>query len=94
MSKNLIIVVRIACDTTTGCFGNMELYAKEGKNMEETIFSVVEPYIDLWHHVYQDNYNNNNVEIAEKLLLRKKGVCGTIRTKSEISKSYVGSSKN
>jgi hypothetical protein len=41
----------------------------EGK-LEEIIFSVVEPYLDLWHHVYRGKYYNS-VEIAEKLLLRK-----------------------
>jgi hypothetical protein len=38
----------------------------------------LEPYLNLWHHVYQVNYYNS-VEIEEKVLLRKTRVCGTIR---------------
>jgi hypothetical protein len=48
----------------------MEIYTAEGKKLEELIFSVLEPYLDLWHYVYQDNYYNS-VEIAEKLLLTR-----------------------
>jgi hypothetical protein len=47
-----------------------KIYTTEDKELEETIFSVMEPDLDLWHHVYQDNCYNS-AEIAEKLLLRK-----------------------
>jgi hypothetical protein len=47
--------------------------------LEETIFSVLEPYLEQNYHVYQDNYYNS-VEIAEHLLSRQVTVCGTIRT--------------
>jgi hypothetical protein len=56
----------------------MEIYTAEGKELEETIFSVLEPNLDLWYHVYQDNYYDS-VVIAEKLLSRKTRVCETIR---------------
>jgi hypothetical protein len=70
----------------------MEICIAGGKKLEETIFSVLEPYLDLWHHVYQDNYYDS-VEIAEKLLLRKTRVCGTIRASRGIPKSLADSSK-
>jgi hypothetical protein len=50
------------------------------------------PYLDLWHHIYQDNYYNS-AEIAEKLLLRKTRVCRTRRTSRGIPKSLTDSSK-
>jgi hypothetical protein len=56
----------------------MEIYTEEDKELGESIFAALEPYLDLWHHAYQNNYYNS-VEIAEKLLLRKKRVCRTIR---------------
>jgi hypothetical protein len=62
----------------TGYTDNMEICTEEGKKLEEPIFSVLEPYHDLWHHVHQDNYCYN-VEISEKLLLKKTRVCETIR---------------
>lgn len=48
------------------------------KKINETILSVLDPYLDLWHHVYQDNYYNST-SIAKTLLERKTRVCGTIR---------------
>jgi hypothetical protein len=62
------ILARKVCEATTGCTGNMETYAAEGKKLEETTLSVLELYLDLRHHVYNCY---NSVEIAEKLLLRK-----------------------
>jgi hypothetical protein len=56
----------------------MEIYTAEGKKLEETIFFVLESYLDIWHHVYQENYYNS-VDIAGKLLLSKIRICGTIR---------------
>lgn len=57
-------------EATTGYIGNVEIYTEEEKELGETIFSVLEPYLNLWHHVCQNNYYTC-VEIAEKLLLRK-----------------------
>jgi hypothetical protein len=72
------ILVHTVCEATTGYIGNMKIYTAEVEKLEETIFSLLETYLHLWHHVYQDNYCNS-VEIAEKLLLRKKRVYQTIR---------------
>jgi hypothetical protein len=62
----------------------MEIGTAEGKKLDETIFSVLEPYLDLWHHVYRVNYYNS-VDISEKLILRKT-ICGTIRANPGITK--------
>jgi hypothetical protein len=43
----------------TGYIGNMKIGTEEGKKLEETIFSLLEPYLDLWQHAYQDNYCNS-----------------------------------
>jgi hypothetical protein len=51
------ILVRMVSEATTGYICNMEIYAAEGKKLEDTIFSVLELNLDLWHHVYQDNYS-------------------------------------
>jgi hypothetical protein len=64
------ILAHMACEATTGYIGNIEKYTAEDRKLEESIFSFLEPYLDLWHYVYQDNYYNG-VEIAEKLLLRR-----------------------
>jgi hypothetical protein len=88
-----VILVHMVREATTGYFGNMELYTAEGKKLEETIFSVLETYIDLWQHVYQDNHYNS-VETVEKLLLRKTQVCRTIRANRGILKSLIDSTKN
>lgn len=42
-------------EATTGYIENMEMYTTEGKKLEETTFSVLESYFDLWNHVYQYN---------------------------------------
>jgi hypothetical protein len=54
------------------------LVVHNGSRLEETIFSVLEPYLDQNYHVYQDNYYNS-AETGEHLLSRQVSVCGTIR---------------
>jgi hypothetical protein len=49
------ILVCMVCEATSGYISNIEMYTAEGKKLEETIFSALEPYLDLWgYHVYQD----------------------------------------
>jgi hypothetical protein len=86
------ILVRTVCEATTGCIGNMEICTGGSKRLEETKFSLLETYLGQWHHVYQDNYYNS-VEIAKKLLLRKKRVCRTTRHNQMIPKSLADYSK-
>jgi len=65
-------------ESTSGYILNLEIYAGEGRKLQETIFTLLEPYIDQNYHVYKDNYYND-VTIAETLLSRQVRVCGTIR---------------
>ncbi|KAI4476035.1 hypothetical protein M0802_014946 [Mischocyttarus mexicanus] len=66
------------CESKSGYICNFEIYSGQGKKLQETILSILEPYLDCWHHIYQDNYYNS-VSTAELLLKRKTLVCGTIR---------------
>lgn len=68
------LLVLMVCEATTGYIGRMDIYTAEGKKLGETTFSVLEPYLDLWQHVYQDD-SYNNIEVSEKLLIRKTRVC-------------------
>jgi len=52
------------------------MLAKE--KIQETIFTLLEHYLDQNYHVYLYNYYNH-VTIAESLLSRQVRVCGTIR---------------
>lgn len=72
------LLVRMLCESESGYISNLEVYAAEGKKLEETILSVLKPSLGQWHHVYQDNYYNS-VKTAESLLATKTRVCGTIR---------------
>ena len=71
------LLVRMVTESTSGYILNLEIYA-EGKTLQETIFTLLEPYLDQNYHVYQDNYYNH-ATIAEILLSRQVRVCGTIR---------------
>jgi hypothetical protein len=72
------LLVRMVCESESGYISNLEIYAAEGKKLEETILSVLKPSLNQWHHIYQDNYYNS-VKVAESLLAKKTRVCGTIR---------------
>src|SRR5215475_4372777 len=72
------LLVRMVTESTSGYILNLEIYAGEGKKLQETIFTLLEPYLDQNYHVYQDNYYNH-VTIAETPLSRQVRVCGTIR---------------
>ncbi|PNF26451.1 hypothetical protein B7P43_G16256, partial [Cryptotermes secundus] len=72
------LLFRVVTESTSGYIGNLEMYSGEGKKLQETILSVLEPYLDQNYHVHQDNYYNT-VATAEHLFSRKVRVCGTIR---------------
>ncbi|XP_046145451.1 piggyBac transposable element-derived protein 4-like [Osmia bicornis bicornis] len=72
------ILVRVLSEARTGYVSNFCVYAAEGKKLEETVLSVIEPYKNMWHHIYEDNYYNS-VNMAKILLKNKVRVCGTIR---------------
>jgi hypothetical protein len=87
------ILVRMVYEVTSGYIGYMKIHTVEDKYLEEGILSLLESFLVLWHHVYQEGYYNS-VEIAEKPLLRKTRVCGTIRANKGIPKSLADSFKS
>lgn len=86
------ILVRMVCESETGYICNFEIYTGEGKKLQETILSVLEPYLGSWHHIYVDNYYNS-VSTAEILLEKKTLVCGTIRENRGLPKVLKEKSK-
>ncbi|XP_076160842.1 piggyBac transposable element-derived protein 4 isoform X4 [Ptiloglossa arizonensis] len=73
-------------ESDTGYICNMEIYSDERKSLDETVLSILGPNLELWHHVYQDNYYNS-VLIANTLLEHKTRVCGTIRVNRGLPQS-------
>jgi hypothetical protein len=71
----------------------MEISTEEDKKLEETIFSVLEPFLDLCHHVNQESYYNS-IENTDKLLTKKTRICATIRANRMIPESLTDFSKN
>lgn len=53
------------------------MYAADGQKLEDTVLSVIGPYKNMWHHIYQDNYYNS-VNMAKIFLKNKVRVCRTI----------------
>ncbi|PNF29691.1 hypothetical protein B7P43_G13061 [Cryptotermes secundus] len=72
------LLVHVVMESTSGYAGNLEIYSGKGKKLQETIVSILDPYLDQNYHVYQDNFYNS-VATAEYLLSRKVHICGTIR---------------
>ncbi|CAD1479324.1 unnamed protein product [Heterotrigona itama] len=73
-----VILVRMLCEAVTGYTCNFHVYAADGKKLEDTVLTIIEPYENIWHQIYQDNYYNS-VKMAKILLQNKVRVCGTIR---------------
>ena len=40
------LLVRMVTESTSGYILNLEIYAGEGKKLQETIFTLLEPYLD------------------------------------------------
>ncbi|XP_017762744.1 PREDICTED: piggyBac transposable element-derived protein 4-like [Eufriesea mexicana] len=80
------ILVRVLCEAVTGYVCNFHVYAADGEKLEDTVLTVIEPYKNMWHHVYQDNYYNS-VKMAKILLKNKVRLCGTIRKNRGLPRS-------
>jgi hypothetical protein len=80
-------------ESDTGYILNMEIYTGEGKKLQETILTVLRPYLGIWHHMYQDNYYNS-VATAEVLLHNKIRFCGTVRENRGLSPSLKDATEN
>jgi hypothetical protein len=50
------LLVHVVTESTSGYIGNLEIYSVEAKKLQETIVSVLEPYLDQNYHIYQDKY--------------------------------------
>ncbi|XP_014472553.1 PREDICTED: piggyBac transposable element-derived protein 4-like [Dinoponera quadriceps] len=80
------ILVRVLCEAVTGYVCNFHVYAADGKKLEDTVLTVIEPYKNIWHQIYQDNYYNS-VNMAKILMKNKVRVCGTIRKNRGLPRS-------
>ena len=87
------ISVRVLSESETGYICNLEIYTGEGKKLQETVLSVLQPYLGSWHHIYQDNYYNS-VSTSEILLKNKTRVCGTIRESRGLPNQLKEKAKN
>ena len=65
-------------ESSTSYICNLKIYRGEEKKVQETVLSVLEPYLCSWHHVYQDNYYNS-VSTSGILLQNEIRVCGTTK---------------
>jgi hypothetical protein len=54
------------------------IYAAEGKNLEDTVLSLLDRNLGQNHHICLDNFCGS-VKVAETLLARKVRICGTVR---------------
>ena len=68
----------MVCEAVSGYICNMEMYAAEGKKLQDTVLSLLDRNVGHNHHLYQDNFYNS-VKLAETLLDRNMRVCGTMR---------------
>lgn len=78
--KNIIkygLLVRMVSESKSGYIVNFKIYCGQENNLNDDIYSLLEPCTGLWHHVYLDNYYTS-VNTAEGLLKKKIRVCGTI----------------
>jgi hypothetical protein len=84
------------CKGTSGYICNFE-HSGAGAKLQDTVLSIVYPFVGFHHHIYMDNYYNN-VKTAELLLQKNTRICGTIRfpsnLKNIILKEHVKTSKN
>jgi hypothetical protein len=48
--------IRMLCEAKTECVSNMEIYAAQGKKLNDTVMSILENNLRVHHHVYQDNF--------------------------------------
>jgi len=84
--------VRMVCEAVYGYICNMEIYAAEGKKLQDTVLSLLDRNLGHSHHLYQDNFYNS-VKLAETLLDRNVRVSGTMRANRGIPRDMEGEGK-
>jgi len=72
------LLVRMVCEVVLSYICNMELYAAEGKKVEDTVLSLLDRNLGHSHYIYQDNFYNI-VRLAQTLRDRIMIVFGTVR---------------
>jgi hypothetical protein len=60
----------MVCEAPSGYVGNMDIYAAEGKNLEDTVVSLLDRNLGQNRYIYLDNFYDS-VKVAETLLDRK-----------------------
>jgi len=82
----------MVCEAVSGYVCNMEIYAAEGKKLQDTVISLLDRNLEHNHHLYQDNFYNS-VKLAETLLGRNFRVCDTMRANRGIPRDLEGEGK-
>jgi hypothetical protein len=82
----------MVCEAVSGYICNMEIYAAEGKKLQDTVLSLSDRNLGHNHHLYQDNFYNS-VKLAETLLDRNVRVCGIMRANRCIPHDLEGEGK-
>jgi hypothetical protein len=60
----------MVCEALLGYDCNMDIYAAEGKKLEDTVLSLLDRNLGQNHHIYLGNFYDS-VKVAETLLDRK-----------------------
>ncbi|KAK1341005.1 hypothetical protein QTO34_017405 [Cnephaeus nilssonii] len=69
------------CESKTGYICNMEIYTGEGKKLNDSILSLLQPYLELGHHIHQDNcYNSDKREVRIISTIHDASSCKTEKT--------------
>jgi hypothetical protein len=59
----------MVCEALSGYVCNMDMYAAEGKKLEDTVLSLLDRNLGQNHHIYLDNFYDS-VKVADTLLDR------------------------
>jgi hypothetical protein len=70
LTYNARRITKMVCEAKSGYVCNMDIYAAEGQNLEDTVLSRLDRNLGHNHHIYLDNYYDS-VKVAETLLDRK-----------------------
>jgi hypothetical protein len=80
------------CEARSGYICNIEIYSAVGKELEDTVFSLLDRNLGQNCHICQDSCYNS-VRLAQTLLDRYMRVCGTLRANRDIPHDLEGEGK-
>lgn len=81
------IPVKVLSESDTGYILNVHICWTDADNTEKAIMTILDPYLGVWHHVYQNTYYNST-RVAEYLLQKKTRTCGRILYKRALPESF------